>query len=714
MEKSFEIKKICTNLRPAKVVTLVPKGFDWRKKCIKIIESYSQMWGGAKNLIIPTNGKKIDEEFWILLEKFDPDYFYLFFEKGKPNFISERLKNEILKRLNPFFHDIDKFVIEGKISDRAPRYPLTFLPDIISNTDVKPIINNPLIDYPFTKQLKEKLELMGYSVLGKMTNDYSEQIEKSDKFDIEVKELKFNKGNIDQFFYEVWEKGYEMPVPYSLSMLNLNNYYKGSFINIDEAPLILVVGDTLDDFCFYYNLSRLRDNVLWVPFSLIKSVIKEIRYDEKNKIFLRHILKLIAVIGDKVEFEEIKGLILTSFSISCDDLIKIKNDLNDISMRYYNNPIAHLSISKDINEILTYNYDVFELDNYSNCYTEQFINYKSVNPIKTPIPRKFKHRSFHKHYWITEVSIEAYKLPPYAILSDSIETRLYSNHEIRVSKNGIAYFCPNTYYFGHSIDKYIVEPYINLLEPFDIFEKIFEELDYHIITSDKGNYERESTEKFGSLEDITEFLVNEKYQNLFNKFVEKDNPALSDDGIFLKDDSRMYMSLKAIKKVVGNEADTFINNFIERGILHRGFIFKCEKCKHTGWYDIEDVDIKFKCRRCRKIQYYNSKHLVRQNPVEPEWFYKLDEAIYQGYDNDMIVPILTLHKLKELSKESFLYTSEIEIRKKENPEDQYKEIDICCISDGKILIGECKLNNKLKDEEIEKYKDIYDKLEQIK
>jgi len=75
----------------------------------------------------------------------------------------------------------------------------------------------------------------------------------------------------------------------------------------------------------------------------------------------------------------------------------------------------------------------------------------------------------------------------------------------------------------------------------------------------------------------------------------------------------------------------------------------------------------------------------------------------------MIVPILTLNKLNHLS-DSFLYTNEIEVRKKESPEEQHKEIDICCICDGKIVIGECKINNKLKNEEIEKYKYFYEKI----
>ena len=371
--------------------------------------------------------------------------------------------------------------------------------------------------------------------------------------------------------------------------------------------------------------------------------------------------------------------------------------------------IGKYFISKDVEQLLPYVLKIIEYDNYSNCYREQFYDSKSINRVKTPIPRNFSHRSFRDHFWITEVNIENYKIPPHSTLINTISGIGYSNQEIRIINEGIAYLCPNTGYIGGSIDKYLVKPYINLLKPFDIFKQIFNESDYHIVTSDKGNYERESTEKFGHLGKISRFLKYDHHQLFLNKFISKENPSSPDEGIFLKDDRRMYMNLKSIKNLLGDETDPMVNDFIENGILNRGFIFKCEKCQHTGWYDIEEIDNKFKCRRCRTTQYYNSNHFIRQNPIEPKWFYKLDESIYQGYDNDMIVPILTLNKLNHISN-SFLYINEIEVRKKESPEEQHKEIDICCICDGKIVIGECKINNKLKDEEIEKYKYFYEKI----
>lgn len=774
-KNSFDIKRICTNLRPAKAVTLFFKDENWHEKCLKIIEIYSQVWGGKQNLIIPTDGEKIDKEFWIILEKFDPDYFFIYYGNNENKDISSKLKREILKRLNPFYsknEDIDDNPIEYPFfADQNDFFPLTYLPDIIPGANLSseyeqirfsydefdpdidfqdlnpdndiigldtdpddvyygsstsPYFENE-VDFMYNPIINSNniIRLMGHSILGKTNIFY---LHKLGSLGIDVKDKEFNNENLDGLLFQIWKNNSKYP--FRLSMINLGWYDDKESVIKTKPSVIVVTGDKLEDFCLYYNLSRMRYDVLWAPICMIEASLEQIKRKECDMNLSEFKLSFFIEILFRTLYERMnygfssKRIVFTSLSKSKAQLNELINNFSDLKFEKPLNSVNQFfTVSNDIEEFLYHIFRVFEQENRYNCYMEQFVGGKSINPLNTPLPIKFNINKVVNHYWITEVNIERYKLPQKSILNDlTVENRdqnffmfggLEIAHRVRISKNGLAYFSPapiKVIWNYTNMKKDIIRPGIKLIEPFEIFRKIFEEIDYYILTSDKGNYERESIEKFSSLETIAKYLMNEKYQNFFSNFVKKQNPASPDDGIFLKDDFRMYMNLKAIEKILGDEVKIIINDFIEKEILHRGFIFKCEKCKYTGWYDIEDVDIKFKCRRCRKIQYYNFKHLARQNPVEPEWFYKLDETIYQGYDNDMIVPILTLHKLKELSKESFLYTNEIEIRKKENPEDQYREIDICCISDGKIMIGECKRHNKLKDKEIQKYKDIYEEI----
>jgi len=74
-------------LRPLKVVTFIDKNIpDWKNAVLKIIELYSEIWGGIYNLIVPYsyNGNKmhIDDIFLEILKKYDAD-IYLFYEDFK-------------------------------------------------------------------------------------------------------------------------------------------------------------------------------------------------------------------------------------------------------------------------------------------------------------------------------------------------------------------------------------------------------------------------------------------------------------------------------------------------------------------------------------------------------------------------------------------------------------------------------------------------------
>ncbi|TET09113.1 MAG: hypothetical protein E3J83_02450 [Candidatus Atribacteria bacterium] len=77
----FSYRTISTGLRQPRVVTLINvNDEDWIDTSIRIIEYYSQLWGGNYNLIIPTNGNNIDKIFLEILQKYDPDYIFKYYK----------------------------------------------------------------------------------------------------------------------------------------------------------------------------------------------------------------------------------------------------------------------------------------------------------------------------------------------------------------------------------------------------------------------------------------------------------------------------------------------------------------------------------------------------------------------------------------------------------------------------------------------------------
>jgi hypothetical protein len=82
--------------------------------CLRIIEFYSRLWGGAHNIIVPTDGREITEPFWTLLEAFDPDYLYRYAKSGEDLAQSHTEQYaDMLKR------SVDASVAAGNSGDRA-------------------------------------------------------------------------------------------------------------------------------------------------------------------------------------------------------------------------------------------------------------------------------------------------------------------------------------------------------------------------------------------------------------------------------------------------------------------------------------------------------------------------------------------------------------------------------------------------------------------
>ncbi len=221
-----------------------------------------------------------------------------------------------------------------------------------------------------------------------------------------------------------------------------------------------------------------------------------------------------------------------------------------------------------------------------------------------------------------------------------------------------------------------------------------EDCGYESKTSDKGRYEAETMRKFGGLESAGYALWSQKRRELLMKFLDKSESVkgVHDEGVYLKD-RRRYLNFVSISKIVGSDAlaREIIDDYVEKGIFYRGYIFQCENCSDAAWHSISDIDQTFTCRRCGLKQQYKSKSW--KHPNEPAWFYKLDEMIYLMLKNNGHVPVLTLNKLRIQSKESFLFRPELRMRLKGSTK-MFLEVDLWCIADGRLCIGEAKSNDR--------------------
>lgn len=725
VQSDFSFHLISARVRPPKIAILFNKDIsNWQETCLLLMELVSEIWGGWYSCLIPTDGQKIDEPFWFLLKHFDPDYFYVFqgtigdikfWDKNKydqlvdsekrriiledpkidneaylkeyfenvfvgtprePFEVLETLENEISQRLNPF-HYSSNFLKKFISHDFRPHYPLTasdaFYPHPCGNmefTRVKEI----------QVEASAPFKLMVHAIRGKLYPKWTERpslLIDTDNWTEENLTL-----NILSLWNE-WTMGNFDNFECAASLKHCNFWSDSKLKNWKESSIV-ITGDSIQDFCFYYNLSRMKQHVYWLPQSFL-TVQDTAFYKPLEREFIstlaNHLYRDIHYNRPDSD--------ITLFSISIpSDIQQIAPQLiADLQAEFQEFLNLRIKCEWEFDKLLTFPLRIYEGQSRGNIYCEQFYKGESVNFLNTPMPTSVKNLSTRKHRWITDILVENYRLPPIKDFGPkTISHPLYSSEEARVTKTGFSYFCPNVAIWGDNLQDNLIRPKLRLLEPTDIFETLFGAENYYISLSDKGNFHIESIEKFGTFEKLAEFLQNSQNQQILNMFLEN-KPSSEETGIYVQ--QRRYLSFSNFNGIFGDENQTGENlsNLIGKSILYRGFIFKCQHCKNAAWYSIENVTHKFVCNRCNHEQRYDKRHILSSH--EPLWYYKLDEVIYQGYLHEMMVPVLTLKYLKSKSQSSFYYLPEIEIRSSLSQKKPEMELDICCCIDGKVIIGQC-------------------------
>ncbi|WP_409291133.1 hypothetical protein [Peribacillus sp. SCS-37] len=741
MESNLKYLPINTSVRPAKIVILVDVNSQfWETDCLAIIAMFNKIWGGNYNLIVPTDGKTIAPSFLEIMKEYDPDYIYYYvstvhqlklfdFEKYKellevekgnyPHLtkeylgnqsdflrtqltdfkISDQLNNLLKRNLNSF--DDNRPIRSFPYSEKTS-YPLTDMTAILKYSSLETVSSIKIKDSTLLTNL------MIYSNFG-LVDPYLEESIRKTEVNLRVEEIE-SEQTLGRFLDLIYDrdnpkdrKSYGFKVP------SVNLEYYTSYVDWEESNPIIIVGNEVSDFCLYYCLSRVKNKVYWLP---------------ENPNLKDEIYRIINSKRQSLIYEDCKAIEFISTSLKESKILEI---IAAIEERYIHSEMIPAIVSKNIEHLVNQFLFILNKDNHIN---EQVLIFDgktnlSIFPIDTPVPLYFSKVLPDKHYWITDIYAKDTLFPRNQKLSNELLIASnYNSRHIRITNQGLSYFSPNFVYFntmGENIKSVKVNPYFKSPDPFNLFEKLFEKAGYYIKKSDKGNFEEVFIDKFNDLASLSTILLTDSYRELFNKFI---NTSSNEAGIYTNGiliNKRRYLDYDTVLSMMNDteKVSEIISNLTEKGVIERGFIFKCRSCRNTDWYSIATVDNTFKCIRCYEVQDYSKESLQLQpvtQRIEPKWYYKLNEMIYQAYYHNSLVPILSLNRLKSKSKKSFNYIPEVEIRKDKSSLKPIMEIDICCVVDGNIVIGECKKGNNLKggrseEEVIKKYLSLAEEIQ---
>lgn len=718
----------------------------WETSCVGVIQFLTKLWGGSLAVIIPTDGKTIAEEFWEVLSAHDPDKILCYRTTGNDlkiadpakfqyyvdkwtnaslatsgmeeaeyrvrieeqllhgnldNFsISDELSQQIVTRLAPLHYDPSVTGNQTRQLDlthiargESPSYPLTSVLDVIPFSDSFKIVAEIVRDgSPDTPP-----ELWIAASMG--SNDAKQN---SALMEASVTSRAFHASQLSP--YELVSLGIKpgdtlkTPLPWSPSMTALSYYRSGKAMRY-QLPTVVLVGDAISDFCMYYALRWLQGRALWLPKWFFDDSGP---YDSRLATAVRGTVEL-----GRIEHSE--QLALASFSLSSQELSHAETKIGPALLTRTTVKIETMNVELVRSQLRTPSRSC-TAGTIGDISTRMFVDGELPGVFETPRPMEIDPLNPQQHRWMVDVSFERYMLPRHPAIGAHVVAG-GNLLDARSGKDAVSYACPGVFVMGVDMDTNLVRPKLRMPNCEKIFQIIFRDCGYESQVSDKGAYASQVWEKFGGLEQVGHSLRTNEGM-LLRKFLDTAEPPKGshDDGTYLND-KRRYLNFQAIAKILGSHevAIGIIDSYVSKGIFYRGFIFQCHRCSDVAWFSISDISETFTCRRCRTTQPYTMKSW--RHPNEPAWFYKLDEIVYLTLLHNGDVPLLTLDLLRRRSKESFLYCPELRIRP-ESTKKAFIEIDICCVTDGRLCIGEAKsvdsiATNQFKPQQAaERYRDL--------
>lgn len=765
MTEQATYKNINATVRPPRCAIFINrKSQHWKAAASVAMIQASQVWGGRHFLLVPTDGNEIEEKFWELLEAYSPDYLALchttfadledadperyqetkqgyqedWLAKGMPadDFdewftgsakesrldeltISDALDKELVYRLAPLHHG--SAVNQRLTSSSGFGYPFTKMSQIIGTTTrhIGQMVLPPKLPD------SSDLSLLIHSQTGLASEDYREALEEQDFATCTVAEnhaLRLIRSMFDGHQRPIHDENdvllekYASSSPFGISMLHLGTYYAVNRHLEYKEPIVVVLGDSVDDFCLYYSLSRVHEGVLWLPCVWLSAYVSGVEQLRKlreegealpslsvKQTAARELTDIAFALTNYGHSE--KRIQLCSASLGAPELADCREQMARALVGDSDQFMA-VTDCVSIEAVSTScTSRVFEVDNYANNRPAVFIDGKSVSPVETPKPKSFSEIVLPGHYWMTSLQIEGYQPPSLPALGPKI---IHSpTTECRVASDGLVYICPNSLILSRDLDALLVRPEIEMPDVMTLFDTYFEEVGVSVGYSDKGNYFNDTVRRFGSLDALGQFIKAAATRSVLDKFMQQ--KGKTDNGVFyLPNDQRSYLNLDAFESSVGNgqAAADLVDDLVGKDVIRRGYILRCERCRQQSWYSLDVLTSTFVCGRCSFRQQFTQSHW-KNGLVEPHWCYRLAETVYQFYHKNSHLTAQVLYKLKSESRTAFHYAPEIDLIGFPNLGGDQREMDVACILDGEIVFGECKTES-LKVKDVEKFETLVD------
>jgi len=634
-----------------------------------------KMWGGRYNPIVPVLDNKIPDRYIELLRYYDPDYVYY----------SGNIDIDIVKGLRIFnpaeYIHIDPKRSFGEILGFNALHLISR-----NENDLKILLPNklwghesPLLDFYLINFGLDRLVTWGDS-------DITKGISK-----IEI--TGENYSSLNQILFE------EKPINRTkLSKKNLNtvilrNLEKTKYNSFE----IVIARDKLsvNDLSYYWNRHLFEcSNILFCTLDELNILIED-----------EYFHYLISRIRPDVPIE------LVSMSLQKEEILRlIKEKLEPISQehRYIFNNYVYKEV--DLFPFVVQDArGLFERDFGENLSTQALISEKGLYHIPS-LSFTDKAENFPQK-WCIDIDIKSMEenyLNRIQVPLTTDSSMFFPRVDSRINKRKSFTVFIHTQNNQSDSFNIIIPSFFNLTRQLIQRPKLqgdFKQSNYSYVDYHDDSYKLLSfIQLFNqNLLEIEDYLTDKFWVDTFEKLCLSNKSAgdsITFEGLF-------NSCISVIEKngiEFGKKKETNINKEnLEIGlkrtlsylnqlkIFLKGYVLKCTNCSSIFWYHISDVGETVNCKGC--LQEYNV-------PVESKIAYKLNDLIrnniYQSKDlrDGNLTVIRALVSLSRRSRQSFFYGPQVNLFTDFDSSKPEGDIDIFCLIDGELVIGEAKHSSK--------------------
>jgi hypothetical protein len=679
-------------VRAPRVGVFVPSHPDipWQRCFEAVLAKRTGHWGGVGDLVFPSELELVDHElFWRIADAFDADVY-----------MGDRISGSDLREVHPAAlnkrraelrqqwptESLEGFLDDETFADAMipPEFnallvrrlaPLHLIEDVGETASAKwrtgfvpDLRTRDLADLPrevawFRTDLGATQSLLLTSQFGRLDPPTKRGL--AEQGIAVVDKTIETSGDLARLLYR---DSSQHSSPWLLAQLGLDLY--GRMTMSSRSPTI-IVGDDAWDFALFYALHRMTLQALWLP--------SEVEADPHLWLgFQARIKHLTQQLGVRVH--------VTSYSDQ-DGAARVTALLRSAD-------VSRESEACDWRELIPAEPTrLYETGNEGHAQTS--LIYGGETPqLPTPVPINVRHREEWKTSWLVEARIDGWVGLRHPDLAGDVlaDPGLHIPGH-RQTLSGATFVATGVVSYPSPLASLVVRPRLRPRNLAAQIQQIAQASRWTCSISDKGAYARRAADVFGGLLPLRDVLADAMARKVFYAYLTAKTKDMADaPGRWIANETRRALELSDFKNLLGlDAAHALVDRWRSTEALQLGAILKCRRCRQATWYDVEAFGRSFRCARCWLEQRGDTFSWLGK--PEPQWSYRLDEAITQFLIHDGDLAVAAAAQAIENSDQPIDCAFELNLTR--DSDDSASEHDIFLSEGARLWVGEATRSARL-------------------